>query len=258
MSKENRKSWRQLFYRREGIYFLLGLLGIWYAFSAFGWHSNYLFPTPLCVLKAFRDSLPELLKGTWASFVILAPAYLLAVVSGISLGLVAGTTPWLARMLSPFTRVASPVPPNVYIPYAIAMLPGFQAAAGFVIFIAAFWPIFLNSVSGAQSMPARYWDNARIIGIGKFEFLWRITLRAAMPHIFSGMAVGLALSFIMLTVAELFGASSGLGRFVQYYADYADYPRMVAGIIYTGGVAFLSMELLDFVKRKSLFWTKAN
>ena len=40
MSKENRKSWRQLFYRREGIYFLLGLLGIWYAFSAFGWHSN--------------------------------------------------------------------------------------------------------------------------------------------------------------------------------------------------------------------------
>ena len=72
------------------------------------------------------------------------------------------------------------------------------------------------------------------------------------------MAVGLALSFIMLTVAELFGASAGLGRFVQFYADYADYPRMVAGIIYTGAITFLSMEALELLKRRTLFWTKAS
>jgi len=77
-----------------------------------------------------------------------------------------------------------------------------------------------------------------------------------LPHIFTGMAVGLAFSFILLTVAELFGANAGLGRFVQYYADFADYPKMVAGILYTGLVTFLAMTLLDGVRRRSLFWLK--
>jgi ABC-type nitrate/sulfonate/bicarbonate transport system, permease component len=70
------------------------------------------------------------------------------------------------------------------------------------------------------------------------------------------MAVGLAFSFILLTVAELFGANAGLGRFVQYYADFADYPRMVAGILYTGLVTWLAMTGLDRLRRRVLFWHK--
>ena len=70
------------------------------------------------------------------------------------------------------------------------------------------------------------------------------------------MAVGLALSFILLTVSELFGANVGLGRFVQYYADYADYPRMVAGIVYTGLITFLSMAVLERIRKRTLFWVR--
>jgi NitT/TauT family transport system permease protein len=88
------------------------------------------------------------------------------------------------------------------------------------------------------------------------EYLWRIVFPASLPHIFSGMNVGIVFSFIMLTVAELFGAGSGLGRFVQINADYADYPRMVAGILYTGAVVLVTMELLEQLKRRTLFWVK--
>jgi NitT/TauT family transport system permease protein len=159
-------------------------------------------------------------------------------------------------MFSPFARFASPVPPTIYIPYAIALLPGFRSAAGFVVFIGAFWPIFLNTATGAASLPQRYRDNARILGLHGMEYLWRIVFPASLPHIFSGMSVGLVFSFIMLTVAELFGASAGLGRFVQLYADYADYPRMVAGILYTGVVVLLTMELLEQIKSRALFWVR--
>jgi NitT/TauT family transport system permease protein len=93
-------------------------------------------------------------------------------------------------------------------------------------------------------------------GCSGFEYQRRVVFPAALPHIFTGMAVGLAFSFILLTVAELFGANAGLGRFVQYYADFADYPRMVAGILYTGLVTFLAMTLLDRVRRRSLFWLR--
>jgi len=206
--------------------------------------------------KALLDSLPELLRGTLSSLEILVPALSLAIVLGIGWGLLAGTTPVLQRMFSPFARFASPIPPTIYIPYAIALMPTFRMSAGLVIFIGVFWPIFLNTANGALSLPQRYRDNARILGLKKPEYLLRIVLPASLSHIFSGISVGLVFAFIMLTVAELFGASSGLGRFVQLYADYADYPRMVAGILYTGVVVFLSMELLERIKKRALFWQK--
>lgn len=248
---------KRLWHGKEGILFLLGLLALWQAVSGcIHFSGNYLFPTPLVTARALWQSLPELLKGTASSFVILAPGYLLAVFAGVVWGLLVGTIPALNRMFSPFARFASPVPPTVYIPYAIALLPTFRMAAGFVVFIGAFWPVFLNTCTGAAALPQRYRDNARILGFTRSEYLWRIVLPASLPHIFSGMGVGLVFSFIMLTVAELFGASAGLGRFVQLYADYADYPRMVAGIFYTGFVVLLSVELLEQIKKRALFWVK--
>ena len=242
---------------KEGILFLLGLLLLWHLVSTFTHFSGrYLFPTPVDTFKALVQSLPELLKGTLSSFFILLPSLLLAVTTGIAWGLLVGTTPVLNRMFSPFARFAAPVPPTIYIPYAIALLPTFRTAAGFVVFIGVFWPVFLNSTTGAATMPERYRDNARILGLKKGEYLWRIVLPSSLPHIFSGISVGLVFAFIMLTVAELFGAGSGLGRFVQLYADYADYPRMVAGILYTGVIVLLSMELLEQVKKRLLFWSK--
>lgn len=217
---------------------------------------NSLFPTPAQTLRALWESLPELLKGTYSSLLILGPGYLAAVLAGIVMGLLVGTTEWLGRAFFPLARVVAPVPPTVYIPYAIALLPTFRLSAISVVFIGAFWPVFVNTAAGALHLEKRHRDNARILGLNYGEFLWRVVFPASLPHIFSGMAVGLVLSFILLTVAELFGANAGLGRFVQYYADFADYPRMVAGILYTGAVTFLVMTALERLKQRALFWVR--
>jgi NitT/TauT family transport system permease protein len=254
-----KKLWRGskwLLRGREGLFFLFALLLLWQIVSLLPLKSAYLFPSPWLTAKALRGSFTELLKGTWSSFLILLPGYALAVLAGISWGLVVGTRPWAERMFAPFAKFAAPIPPTIYIPYAISLLPSFGMAASFVVWIAAFWPIFLNTATGAATLPQRYRDNARIIGFGKFEYLHRVVFPAALPHIFAGMNIGLVLSFIMLTVAELFGASAGLGRFIQLYADYADYPRMVAGVLYTGAVVLLVMTVFEAVRRRMLFWVK--
>lgn len=233
------------------------VLGAWQLGTALvRQEGNALLPSPAVTARALWVSLPELVRGTWSSLLILVPGWSLAVVLGVAVGLVVGTTPWLQRAFFPFARVASPVPPTVYIPYAIAVLPTFRLSAIFVVFVGGFWPVFLNTASGALAIDGRHRDSARVLEIRGVECLWRIVLPAALPHVFSGMAVALALSFTLLTVAELFGANAGLGRFVQFHADYADYPRMVAGILYTGMVTFLSMALLDRLKHRLLFWVR--
>lgn len=217
---------------------------------------NPLVPSPDAAAKALWESLPELWAGTLSSFTILAPGFGLATVLGVVLGLAVGTSARLQRAFFPFARVAAPVPPTIYIPYAIAILPTFKLSAIFVVFIGAFWPIFQNAAAGAHALERRYRDNARILGLTGFEYHRRVVFPAALPHIFSGMAVGLGFSFILLTVAELFGANAGLGHFVQYYADFADYPRMVAGILYTGLITYLAMTLLEAARRRALFWLR--
>jgi NitT/TauT family transport system permease protein len=233
------------------------LLALWFVAARFlPLGDNPLIPSPGLTAKALWVSLPELWKGTWSSFAILIPGFGLACLLGIAFGLAVGTSPRLQRIFFPFARVAAPVPPTVYIPYAIAVLPTFQLSAIFVVFIGAFWPVFHNTAAGAVALEQRYRDNANILGMKGIEYCWHVVLPASLPHVFSGMGVGLAFSFVLLTVAELFGANAGLGRFVQFYADYADYPRMVAGILYTGLITWLSMTLLEKARHRALFWLK--
>lgn len=251
------RSWAGVVRVLEGLSVWIGLLAAWQLASIYlPLGDNPLLPAPAVVANALWESLPELWAGTLSSLAILVPGFALATVLGIITGLAVGTSPRLQRAFLPFAKVAGPVPPTVYIPYAIAILPTFKASAIFVVFIGAFWPIFQNAVAGAHALEQRYRDNARILGFSGFEYQRRVVFPASLPHIFSGMGVGLAFSFILLTVAELFGANAGLGRFVQYYADFADYPKMVAGILYTGLVTFLAMTLLDKVRQRALFWLK--
>lgn len=234
---------------------VLGFFSLW---QVSAWlipaEHRFLFPSPTVVLRALWLSLPELGRGTISSFLVLVPGYTAAVTLGTLLGILAGTTGWLERVTIPFARVVAPIPPTVYVPYAIALLPGFRSAAMAVVFVGAFWPVFVNSLAGARSVPQRMRDNARVLGLKKTEYLYRVVFPCSLPHIFSGMSVGMAMSFIMLTVAELFGANAGLGRFVQLYADFADYPKMVAGILFTGAVTFVCMRCLDQLRHRAIFW----
>ena len=255
--RQNVLNWSKIFSGKEGLLFMTMIIVVWQAIAELSSQQfRFLFPSLPVVATALWISLPELLKGTYYSALILVPGYLAAVVAGVVMGILTATTGWLNRAFMPFAKAVAPVPPTIYIPYAIALVATFRSASIVVVFIGAFWPVFLNTVAGAAAVPGRYRDDARILGLSRVEYLKKVVFPASLPQSFSGMAVGLALSFILLTVAELFGANAGLGRFVQYYADYADYPRMVAGIIYTGLITFLSMEVLERIKRRVLFWVR--
>jgi NitT/TauT family transport system permease protein len=251
---------KKLAYGREGWLFIGGVLLAWQiiAASLVGTPRGYLLPTPAVTALELWKALPELLRGTLASALILAPGYALAVAAGTAWGLLVGSTGWLWRAFSPFARAASPVPGTVYIPYAIAVFSSFKLSSIFLIFIGAFWPVFLNAAAGAHTVAAGHRENANILGLTKLQYLRLVALPASLPHIFNGMGVGLVLTFILLTVAEAFAVHSGLGYFIQTYADYANYPKMLAGILYVGLVTCLCMSALERLRHKLIFWERGT
>ena len=86
--------------------------------------------------------------------------------------------------------------------------------------------------------------------------LFEVILPGTIPSILSGATIGLVLSFILLTAAEMIGATSGLGWYVKYFSDFADYPRVVVGIIFIGIVVTLITFVMDKLEQYLLRWKK--
>lgn len=234
---------------------LLAVLLCWHLATArFGLLDKMLFPSPEAVLKVFAKELPDMLKGLVNSLILLASGCLLALVTALPLGLLFGWRTRLFRAVNPFTKVLGPIPPIVYIPYAIALLPTFRTASIFVIFVGAFWPIFINTVQGVFNIPKGLIDSARVLNLKERTLLYRVILPGAMPSICSGATVGLVFAFVLLTAAELIGANSGIGWYVKNFADFADYERVIVGIIFIGFVVTVITWGTERLEKRLLRW----
>lgn len=214
-----------------------------------------LFPGLGKILTVFAEHSKELLLGFVSSMKLLVPAYVASLIFGIAGGLFFGLNHWIRRIFMPYVHVLSPLPPTLFIPYAIALLPTFKVASIFLIFLGAFWPIFLGALQGVLMIDKHYLDNAKTLGLKGSDFLFKVIIPGASPYVLSGAGTSLGLSFLILTMAEMFGAESGMGYFIQYYTDFSQYNYVIAGIIFNSAVILIILSLFEKIKKKILFWT---
>lgn len=234
---------------------IFAVLLAWYLTTArFSLLDRMLFPQPEAVLKLFLAELPDMLKGLLNSLILLVSGYALALTTALPLGLLVGWRTRLFHAINPFTKVLGPIPPIVYIPYAIALLPTFRSASIFVIFIGAFWPIFINTVNGVFNINKALLDSARVLNLKEHTLLIRVVLPGAMPSICTGASLALLFAFVLLAAAELIGANSGIGWYIKNFADFADYQRVAVGIIFISIVVSLITWGTERLERHLLRW----
>lgn len=220
-----------------------------------GYLEPVLFPGLSKVLPAFWDSLPKMTRGFFSSMMLFVPSYFAALSSGIIVGMLVGYFTPLRNLFMPIFRFLNPIPPTILIPYSIAILPTFWMSSAFIMFAGAFWPVVMNTINGVLLLEERYLDNARTLGLRGFKLFRKVIFPGALPLILNGAGSALVFSFILLSVAEIFGAKYGMGHFIQYYADFSDYARVLAGMIFMATIIVLVMELFDFIQKRALFWT---
>jgi NitT/TauT family transport system permease protein len=236
---------------------VFGIIILWeLATTKLNMLDKLLFPSPAVIMSLFVSELPELLKGLGSSMQLLFSGYLLALLIAIPIALLIGWRKRLYNAVNPITKVMGPIPPVVYIPYAIALLPTFKMSSIFVIFIGAFWPVFINTLNGVFNVEKRIIDSAKALNVNEGSMLFHVILPAALPSIISGATLGLVMSFILLTSAEMIGATSGLGWYVKYFSDFADYPRVIVGIIFIGIVVTAITFAFDKIEAYLLRWKK--
>lgn len=231
------------------------LLLLWQVYTTrLGKGHLILAPTPEAVFTVFYTLRSRMLSGIISSLSLLAVGFGIALPAGTVLGLLAGWNERLRASLVPIARVLSPIPAIIYAPYLIAIMPSFRSASAMVLIIGIFWPTFLQMVARVNSLDRKTVDSARVLGLKQRELLWEVLLPWVAPGILSGLRNSLSSAFMLLTLAEMMGAHSGLGYFIRNYADYANYTNVLAGILLVAVVITVLNRAVSALEKRIVRW----
>jgi nitrate ABC transporter permease subunit len=242
------------------ISFICSILLIWQISYFIFQIENPLIPSPLQICLALKEIIVsgEIFPHIFDSLRRVMVGFSLAALVAISLGILCGYSKKIGVLLEPLVEIIRPIPPIAWIPLAILLFGLGDRSAYFIIFIGAFFPIFTNTFFGARSIPQIYLRLARTADIKTYSYLKNILLPFSLPYIFTGLKIGVGMAWMSLIAAELIGAQSGLGYFIQISRLSLSMDKIMAGMIVIGVLGLLLNHIIRFIEKKYLFWRPEN
>ena len=174
-----------------------------------------------------------------ASLQRVAFGYSLAAVVGIALGTLVGQSVWAMRGLDPIFQVLRTIPPLAWLPLALAAFRDGQPSAIFVIFITSIWPIIINTAVGIRNIPQDYRNVAAVVQLNPVEFFWKVMLPSAAPYIFTGLRIGIGLSWLAIIAAEMLIGGVGIGFFIWDAWNSSHISEIILALFYVGIIGFV-------------------
>jgi bicarbonate transport system permease protein len=210
--------------------------------------SRYLILHPL-----YRNSDLDqgLLRQTLASLQRVAIGYCSAALVGIALGILVGSSMWINRALDPIFQFLRMVAPLAWVPISLAALQRNEPAALFVIFITSIWPILINTAVGVRQIPEDYINVSKVLKLSKVDFFFKVLLPSALPYMFTGLRIGIGLSWLAIIAAEIvMSGVPGIGFFIwdAYQQNYVT--EIIVAVIYIGAVGLLLDRLMSVLQNK--------
>jgi nitrate/nitrite transport system permease protein len=171
----------------------------------------------------------------------------LAAIVGVLIGALIGQSIWAMRGLDPIFQVLRTVPPLAWLPLSLAAFLDSRPSAIFVIFITSIWPVIINTAVGIRNIPQDYRNVAKVLRLNQVEFFFKIMVPAAAPYIFSGLRIGVGLSWLAIVAAEMLTGGVGIGFFIWDAWNSSRLTDIIVALVYIGLVGFMLDKLVSFV-----------
>ena len=261
--------WRRM---AVGLAFPVLLVGLWSVLSATGALSERLLPAPADVLESGRDFLiaPERaavpgvvpFRGAAAEHIRAsvgrwAAGYSIALCVGLPLGLGLGLSRWVSAAVDPLFQALRSVPITAWLPISLVWFGLGDGAARFMIFVGAVAPIVVATADSAARVPHQLVDTARMLGTPPRELARRVYVPFALPGIVTGLRLGLTLGWTTVIVAELTGASRGLGAMMFSAREVSRLDQIIVGMAAFAVIGLTGDLLLRAVTRPFVRWADA-
>lgn len=193
------------------------------------------------IAHPFFNNGPQDIGLAWRVLISLqrvAIGFGLAAIVGVALGALVGQSIWAMRGLDPVFQILRTVPPLAWLPLSLAAFRDSSPSALFVIFITSIWPIIINTAVGVRNIPQDYRNVARILRLNQFEFFVKIMVPAAAPYIFTGLRIGIGLSWLAIVAAEMLTGGVGIGFFIWDAWNSSRLPDIIVALAYIGVTGF--------------------
>lgn len=179
-----------------------------------------------------------------------AIGFSLSAIVGVTLGILIGANVWVYNAVDPLFQVLRTVPPLAWLPISLAAFQQSNPSAIFVIFITSIWPIIINTTVGVQQLPQDYRNVARVLKLSGSKYFFKILFPATVPYIFTGLRIGIGLSWLAIVAAEMLVGGVGIGFFIWDAYNSSLLSQIILALIYVGIVGLLLDRLVAFVASK--------
>lgn len=219
---------------------------------------SVIFPTPLQVVTGAMELIEDgtLWEHISSSLLRVGAGFLLAVLTAIPLGLWMGRVDGAYATLNPIFQIMRPISPIAWIPLAILWFGVGNASPIFLIFIAAVFPLIVQTAAGVHTIEPRYLNAAENFGVSRYKLYRQVVIPAVLPDLIVGMRISLGVAWLVVVAAEMIALRSGLGYMIMDSRNAGNrYDLVIAGMIIIGVIGLLLDGLMRLMEgHKSVRW----
>ena len=244
---------------RERLLYLISpiaLIVVWQALLMLGIGDRRFVPAPTDIARRFvtLTASGELEWNVAVTLYRVFVGYFIGAVPAVAVGLLMAMFKPVRIFFDPLIAALFPIP-------KIALMPLLLLAFGFgdaskiaLVAIAVFFPVVVNTYVGAANIEKIYWDVAKNYGASQMVMFRRIVFFGALPTIFAGLRIALAVSFIVLVASEFVATKSGIGYLIWNSWELLQVDVMFVGIVTIGILGLIISALFQEIERKAVPW----
>jgi NitT/TauT family transport system permease protein len=230
------------------------LLLIWQAGVTLFKVPEFIFPSPWQIGVSFTEFSGPILEAAWKTFWVTMLGFALAIVVGVLLGFLVGSSRVVYSALFPLLVAFNAVPKAAVVPilvvwFGIGLGPGILTA-----FLISFFPITVNIATGLATLEPELEDVLRVLGARRWDVLVKVGLPRSMPFFYGSLKIAITLAFVGTVLAEMTAGDSGIGYLMQSAGSQQRLPLAFAGLVTIGVMAMAMYELFSWIEKRTTGW----
>ncbi|HEY0471701.1 MAG TPA: ABC transporter permease [Kribbella sp.] len=235
---------------------LVGAIALWWLATVVFSIQSYLLPSPVDVIRSFLDQPGYLLQQTGVSFLETVGGFLLAIAIGVPIALLIVRSVILERLVYPLLLGVNAIPKIAIAPLLVVWMGFGQWPKAVMVLLVCFFPIVISTATGMKSTPVELVELLRSLRASRTQEFFKLRLRYALPQVFTGLKVAIALAVIGSVIAEFVGAQAGLGYVIANSGSSADTPLAFAGITLLSIMSIILFYGLVLLEHFLLPWAR--
>ena len=174
----------------------------------------------------------------------------------VTLGILVGWSKRMERFIDPSVQLLRPMPRTAFLPFAVIFFGLGNAPALFLVILGTFLQVYVQVVTGVKLLGRDYSRAALMLGASPTQTLRRVVIPGALPHIFTGLRLGIAYAWTLLILAEMFAVPNGFGYTLWRGYEFSRMDIVIAGMLNIALFGFISDRIIVVVARRTLDWAQ--